>query len=250
MPFVYTVQENANKPLPTYRFLDLFFPFENAQLFPIEAYHVDLFERDDVDCRKEFYHGDRKMEVLKHGFAVEVTVAQKLESESKKDGKEPSADNASVFHYANGDLQRAFALLQHLANVYGVTSQNLTVKKSSCDAIMQQVKIVSEKMPAGRGIRYMACLPDGFVLAEQVATTLVAANNNPTLIEEGAKARVLEEAMSKVWELCGWEYRQKLIADCNLPMFFFINELARERYRSQPVKLNRYNTPVAINRGQ
>ena len=72
MPFVYTVQENANKPLPTYRFLDLFFPFENAQLFPIEAYHVDLFERDDVDYGKEFYHGDRKMEVLKHGFAVEV----------------------------------------------------------------------------------------------------------------------------------------------------------------------------------
>lgn len=248
MPFVYTVQENANKPWPTYRFLDLFFPFENAQLFPIEAYHVDLFERDDVDCRKEFYHGDRKMEVLKHGFAVEVTVAQKFENASLD--KEPTADNATVFHYANGDLQRAFALMQHLANVYGVTPQNLTVKKSSCDAVMQQVKIVSEKMPAGRGIRYMACLPDGFVLAEEVATTLVAANNNPALIEEGAKAHVLEAAMSKVWELCGWEYRQKLIADCNTPLLLFINELVRERHRNQPVKLDRYNAPVVINHGQ
>ena len=248
MPFVYTVQENANKLWPTYRFLDLFFPFENAQLFPIEAYHVDLFERDDVDCRKEFYHGDRKMEVLKHGFAVEVTVAQKLENASLD--KEPTADNASVFHYANGDLQRAFALLQHLTNVYGVTPQNLTVKKSSCDAVMQQVKIVSEKMPAGRGIRYMACLPDGFVLAEEVATTLVAANNNPALIEEGAKAHVLEAAMSKVWELCGWEYRQKLIADCNTPLLLFINELVRERNRNQPVKLSQYSAPVVINHDQ
>lgn len=247
MPFVYTVQENANKPWPTYRFLDLFFPFENAQLFPIEAYHVDLFERDDVDCRKEFYHGDRKMEVLKHGFAVEVTVAQKLENASLD--KEPTADNASVFHYANGDLQRAFALMQHLTNVYGVAPQNLTVKKSSCDAVMQQVKIVSEKMPAGRGIRYMACLPDGFVLAEEVATTLVAANNNPALIEEGAKAHVLEAAMSKIWELCGWEYRQKLIADCNTPLLLFINELVRERNRNQPVKLSQYSAPVVINHG-